>query len=365
MRIGVDAREIIKGRNGKGWYVFHVLSNILKIDKQNTYFLYSDSEIDLPDFANAQKIILKEKDLLWHLAMPKRLKADKIDLYWAPTSPIVPALIKIPTVFTIHDLTNLLFPQTHTLKGRIIEKIFLKTAIKKAKKIIAVSNATKNDVIKFFPKVQDKIQTTYLGFDQAFRKTTPEECLSELKKRKLKPGYILFVGTLEPRKNVTTILEAYSKLGPDIQDAHPLVAVGSKGWKFGPIFEKVDELKLADKIKFLGYLTPEELAPIYNGASVFVLPSLYEGFGLPPLEAMACGAPVIVSNLSSLPEVVGEAGILVSPLDSDDLAKKITKILSDNVYRQKLSEKSLLQSKKFSWQKTAEETLSIFNEIIR
>ncbi|MFA6963140.1 MAG: glycosyltransferase family 1 protein [Patescibacteria group bacterium] len=365
MIIGVDTRELGERKTGKGWYVYHVLKRMLERDHENTYLLYSNKEIDFPHFKNAKLVKVESGGIGWHFKVNSRLGKDGVDLYWAPTSPIVPAIAKIPTVHTIHDLSNLIFPQTHTWKGILVDKIFTYWAVKRTKKVITISEATQKDILSFYPFAKGKIEITPLGFDQAFKPMTDSEIAPILAEDKLKPGYILFVGTLEPRKNIETILGAFAKLDPKTQEAHPLIICGKKGWLYENIFAKVDQLNLKDKVKFLEHKGLRELPALYNGASVFVFPSLYEGFGLPPLEAMACGKAVIVSNVSSLPEVVGDAGILIEPKDADNLAQNITKILSDNNYRQDLEQRGLRRAKEFSWEKTADQTRDILSNILK
>ena len=362
MKIGIDTRELAGKKAGIGWYIFHVLSNLLQIDSKNTYVAYSSKQIDFPDFPNLKKIVVPKDGLSWHLETAKRIVKDDIDIYWSISSPIVPALTKVPTIYTIHDLTNIFYPQYHKLKGRLIDKLFLAKAVKKTNKIIAISDATKKDIVKLFPSTQEKISVTHLGYDKVFKPLPKKEIETHLEKYKLNSGYVLYVGTLEPRKNIETILKAYSLIDSGVQNMHPLVIVGKKGWKYEKIFEVFKELGLKEKVRFLDYLDFEDLPALYNGASVFVFPSFYEGFGLPPLEAMACGTPVITSNVSSLPEVVEDSGILVDPLDTELIAKNIEAILTDNDLRFELSEKAIKQSSKFSWGKTAKQTLNILSQ---
>lgn len=361
MNIGVDTRELFGQKAGKGWYVFHVLKNILDLDSKNNYILYSDREIDFPQYRNAKIVIINKPGLIWHYVIAKRLKKDSVDLYWAPTSPIVPALTSIPTIMTIHDLTNLLFPAAHTLKGRIIEKIFLKRALAKTKKIIAISEATRKDLIRYFPKTKNQIEVIPLGYDSLFKPLPQDKIVKSLLKYSLDPGYVLFVGTIEPRKNIELLIDAFSMLPEKIKKQFPLVIVGKKGWLSEPIFKKMSDPKVSSYIKYLKYVDFADLPAVYNGASLFIFPSLYEGFGLPPLEAMACGKAVITSNLSSLPEVVGEAGILVNPKDKVGIKEKLQQLLEDQKYRKKIENSSLLQAKNFDWQTTAKKTLSVID----
>lgn len=364
MNIGVDVRELVGNKAGIGWYVFHVLKNILPLDAKHNYTLYSDSEIDFPEYANARVKIIRKTGLGWHYAVAKEITKDKIDLYWAPTSPIIPAITKVPTVMTIHDMTTFLFPKKHELKGRVINSIYLKKALRKTAKVLAISNSTKHDIQKLFAVPDNKIAITYPGFDASFKPLAKDIITKAKISYKLSKDYILFVGTVEPRKNIGGLIESYNLLTNDIKSKYNLVIVGKKGWLYDEIFRKVQEFKLEKNIKFLDYVKFEDLPAIYNGAKIFVYPSLYEGFGLPPLEAMACGKAVIASNVSSLPEVVGDAAILINPNNYIKLADQIANLLNDDKKISDLEKKSLAQTKIFSWEKCAEQTLEAFSQVL-
>lgn len=364
MKIGVDVRELAGKKAGIGWYVFHVLKNILELDTKNNYTLYSDSEIDFPAHDNAAIKIIAKGGLGWHYAVTKEMLKDKIDLYWAPTSPIVPALTKVRTIMTIHDMTTFLFPGKHELKGRVINKLYLKKALKKTTKVLAISESTKRDLQKIFPVPDAKIAITYPGYDESFKPLPESEVKAARDKYKLDKEYILCVGTLEPRKNIGGLIESYNLLTDEVKEKYDLVLVGKKGWLYDEIFKRVADLKLQEYIKFLDYVDFADLPAIYNGAEIFVYPSLYEGFGLPPLEAMACGKAVITSNVSSLPEVVGDAAILIDPKNTISLADEIANLLNDLKKIIELEQKSLVQAQKFSWKKTAEKTLEAFKKAV-
>lgn len=364
MKIGVDIRELVKTKAGKGWYVFHVLNNIKSIDSNNSYVMYGNVATELSvleKWNKARFVKIDSNELMWHYKVSKRLKKDRVDLYWAPTSPIVSAITDVPTVMTVHDMTTFLFPGNHTLKSRLVEKIFFGKAIRKTAKIICDSKATKNDLVKFFPQAKNKTAVTYLGFDEAFRLMPDNIVCQTLNKHQITSPYILYVGTIEPRKNLVKLIEAYEHLPIDLIKKYQLVIVGKKGWKLEPIIKKINSSQYRTNIKQLDYVPFSDLPALYNGASVFVFPSLYEGFGLPPLEAMACRTPVITSNVSSLPEVVGKSAILVDPNNITDMVEKIRKILTDSNYRKHYADLAFTQSRKFSWQKTAEEILKIIN----
>lgn len=365
MKIGVDTRELKKDKAGKGWYVFNVLKEILNIDQENEFILYGDIDTQFLKAPNAKQIIVQGSSISWHYKVARRLKKDGVDLYWAPTSPIVPAITSISTIMTIHDLTTLLFPDKHLLKSRIIDKLFLKKALSKTKTILADSEATKSDLERLFPFSENKITVSCLGYDKAFKKLPDSEVENKISKYNLKPGYILFVGTLEPRKNVEGIIESYARINSKMQDDHHLVLVGKKGWYYNSILEKIEQSGIKNNIKVLDYVPFDDLPALYNGAGIFLYPSFYEGFGLPPLEALACGTPVIASNVSSLPEVIGDAGILVDPNNHDQIAHAIEKVLSDEKTRINMQRSSLGQAARFSWSECAKETARMMQEAIK
>lgn len=234
----------------------------------------------------------------------------------------------------------------------------------RADAIIAISNHTKMDCIKYLGIPEEKIRVIYEAADEIFK---PEKIKEEMKNH-LKDKYgiefpfILSVGTLEKRKNLPNVLKAFYRL-KKTGNHHKLVIVGKIGWKYNKIFSTMEELDLKKDVIFTGYVPDEDLVKIYNAADLFVFPSIYEGFGLPPLEAMACGCPVITSNTSSLPEVVGDAGVTVDPYDDKALADEMHRILSNDGFKTELSKKSLERAELFSWRQTAKETWNVYEEV--
>jgi len=232
-----------------------------------------------------------------------------------------------------------------------------------ADQIIAISNSTKQDLIRYFQVPEEKITVTHLAADECFQPLPFDKVQVFREKYGLDFPFILYVGTLEPRKNLPTLIKAFYYLKKK-NIHHKLVIAGGKGWKYDPIFQTISDLNLIKDIHFTGYVPKEDLPLLYNAADAFVYPSLYEGFGLPPLEAMACGCPVITSNTSSLPEVVGDAGIMINPCDYDKLAEAIDNIISDTDLKIQFSKMGQVRAAQFSWNKCAEETLKIYNDLI-
>jgi len=358
--IAIDIRHIYGKKTGKGWYVHHLLKEILKKDKTNQYILYS--KIDKPPFPLPKNVILKTlkaPSLLWHFSVIHNLKKQRVDVFWAPTSYIIPAYApkNIRTIITIHDLVALMFPENHNKKAIFIERKTLKKAAKKAKYIFAVSNSTSKDIKKMFDIEKKKIIVTHCSADQDFRVIPLKESKKVIKELGINKKFILAVGTLEPRKNLIRLIRAFNNLSRNNFSTH-LVIVGGKGWQYKDIYKESLQNK---RINFLGYVKRSELVALYNQAEIFVFPSLYEGFGIPPLEAMQCGCPVITSDTSSLPEVVGKAAITVNPKNIREITGAIEKLLENEELHSELLRSGLYQSKKFSWSASAEIILKVFN----
>jgi len=286
-----------------------------------------------------------------------------VDLFHA-TEHLLPPLSSIRTVFTLHDLIFLFHPETHKPLNRWFLTLMMPRFLQAADAIIAVSECTKRDAIRFYNIPEEKITVIYEGVSSRFRPADPKTVQAIQDKYGLPERFILYVGTIEPRKNLTALLEAYAELRRRLEPPPGLVFTGKKGWLYEGFFRRLRELGLEDKVTFTGYVPDEDLPALYSAATVFAFPSLYEGFGLPPLEAMACGTPVITSSASSLPEVVGEAGILVDPYDVGGLVRAMKRVLMDEGKRKEMRGKGLRQAARFSWEKTARETLKVYRSMV-
>lgn len=261
-------------------------------------------------------------------------------------------------VVTIHDLTPLLFPQWHTreVRGYANE---LRRTIHQQDLILTISDATKQDLERCLEVPASRIRVIPLAAAEMFRPPTPEEIRGVRTRLGLQRPYVLHTGTLEPRKNLVRLLEAFSRTTDD----HDLVLVGTKGWLSEDIHASIERLKLSERVRITGYVDSADLPAVYAGADVFCYPSMYEGFGLPPLEAMACGTPVITSQVSSLPEVVGDAALLIDPHDVESLSESLNRLLSDQALQKELRQRGLARAKRFSWERTARETASAYREV--
>jgi glycosyltransferase involved in cell wall biosynthesis len=274
-----------------------------------------------------------------------------VEVFFAPLSYQSAIWNSVPTVTTIADLAVFKVKRLqHNRKAQIIERLLLKKCAQKSKALLAVSESTKRDLIEVTGVDAAKVTVTLLA------PFLHQHEAVVLEKRK---PYILFVGTLEPRKNIRGLFHAYAKLPAALQTQHPLMLVGKQGWGGEDYAEMAASLGIAQHVEFKGYVTTEELADLYTYARLFVYPSLYEGFGLPVAEAMAAGTPVVTSNISSLPEVVGDAGIVCDPHSTEQIAQAMARYLQDEVLWKNHQARALRHSEIFTWEKTAEETLEV------
>ena len=286
----------------------------------------------------------------------------KGDIYHEPN--FLPLPSHLPSVITIHDLSPLRVPQTHLSKPVDVFRKRIPKAIERAKRIIAVSEFTRREIIEYFPGAADKTFVTLEGVRDNYQPMGPEATAPYLKELGLIHGrYLLAVGTLEPRKNLARAITAYAALPKETRKHYPLAIAGMKGWLNHEFEATIIKLVERGEAKMLGFVPDDSLNALYAGARLLVYPSIYEGFGLPPLEAMASGTPVITSNGSSLPEVVGEAGIQIDPYNWEAIHAGFTSLIEDDALHQRLSHASIERAKTFSWQRTAKETLKIFKDL--
>lgn len=364
-RFGQNAQTGLPNRAGSSEYVFWLLQSLYSIstkDKSNEFLVYLPvmPTSDLPrETANWKYVIVPKKsiwtliDLSWQFLTPK----SDLDIFLSPTH-YLPLFCPFPSVISVMDLSYLHFPELFKAKDLWQLRLWTKYSIGKAKKVLTISQASKNDIIKEYGVDYNKVAVTYPGTNNPNGKNMNKV----LDKYHIKEPYILFVGTIQPRKNITRLIEAFTQLS---DKKITLIIVGRPGWMFEDIFATPKKLGIETRVKFLTGVTSEELPQFYKNASCFVLPSLYEGFGLPILEAMQNGCPVITSNVSSMPEAAGDAALYVNPESAEDVSKKISQVLSDDKLRNEMIKKGFEQVKKFSWEKTARETLKVLEEVAK
>ncbi|MDD5415791.1 MAG: glycosyltransferase family 1 protein [Candidatus Daviesbacteria bacterium] len=395
MKIWIDGYEAnVLQRLGSSQVAFELLKSLEKIDSRNDYVILLPALPlgDLPkERAGWRYKILRPRKLWTRIALPLALYSarQKPDIFFSPTHYIprfTPAGIK--RVVTIFDLSFLRFPEMFESRDLWQLKNWSKFSVDNAQHIITISNASKKDIIGQYGVSKDSITVAYPGYDREKFKTQMSNVKTEkiIRKYKIGDNYIIYVGTIQPRKNLKRLMEAFAhvileraqrpigsrkdSIASLQNDSLELVVVGKtsgegrQGWMYEDILKAPKTLGIEDKVKFLGFVPIDDLSYLLSGALAFIQPSLWEGFGIPVVEAMATGIPVIVSNVSSLPEVVGEAGFLVDPYSVDQIEQAIRTVATDKKLRQKHSKAGIVQAKKFSWDKMAITVLRVFEKAV-
>ena len=314
----------------------------------------------------ARKIVPNAYDIIrWgrQLRFSSGTQKFKPDIYHEPS--FLAYRFDGPSVITVHDLSWIRYPQTHPVaRVRAMDKFF-EPGLRRASRVITDSEFIKQELIEVFGIRPEIIHPVLLGADDLFQPQDAAQTQSVLQGLSLTHGrYLLAVGTLEPRKNLQVALEAYESLPAKLRKRFPLVLVGMRGWKTSSLEQKLAPMVASCQVRQLGYLSREDLATVMAGATAMVYPSIYEGFGLPPLESMACGVPVIASDVSSIPEVVGDSGLLIDPADAQALALKMAQLLEDEVLRLLLADRALARSQLFSWAKCTDQTVDVYKAAV-
>jgi glycosyltransferase involved in cell wall biosynthesis len=368
LKIGVDARALSSPITGIGQYTLQILQHLDPNDHQ--WFLYSHQKLLTPP-AGQVEFTIRTADLHWPMLgtiwaqtqLPLWIRRDKIDVFWSPRHHLPLLLDKqVVKVVTIHDLVWKKYPETMRPLNRAVDSLLMPLAVKAADRIIADSRSTARDLVDNFGPAREDIVVVPLASGMPDTDLLQPRALPELGINK---DFILFVGTLEPRKNLKRLLQAYSSLPDDLLGKTQMVIAGGKGWGNDDLLETARQLNIASNIICLGYVDEGILASLYKKAIFLAMPSLYEGFGLPLLEAMSMGTPVLTANISSMPEVVGAAGYLVDPTDVAAIRAGLHLLLDDVKLRNRLAEKGKEQIRKFSWRKSARQTLAVLEEAAR
>ncbi|OVE71796.1 hypothetical protein BVX93_02270 [bacterium B13(2017)] len=377
MKIVLDSQPIVFERTGVGRYVLNLLLALGKIDKSHEiipfYFnfrrnfkeqyLWNDLKNFNPIEVQLIPGFLLHRLWLYCNLFPLETFVKEADIYHFPNYMIKP-FIKGKCVITVHDLAFRRHPETLMPKNyRMLKKNFEKS-IEKSDAIITVSEFSKKEFLEFYPNYSNPVHVTYNGIDDFFIDYFKDEHIQEVKiKYSLPTEYILHVGTIEPRKNLTHLLYVFKEI-LSYRPKLKLVFVGSKGWKSDEFHKVFEELKLQDHIHFIGFIKSDDLPYIYHLAKLFIFPSLYEGFGMPPLEAMACGTPVIASDIPVMEEILGDAAMLYNLNDSPKVwANKINDVLDNDKLIEKYSIKGQQHAKQFTWEQTAKKTLELYEKI--
>jgi glycosyltransferase involved in cell wall biosynthesis len=368
VHIAIDA-STISTQGGPRTYVLGLLEALLRIDKKNDYVVFYNDPIHVGRFPKAREIVLPGRSplaRLWreHVLLPLACRREKIDLLHCPKSAI-PYFSPCHVVVTLHDLIPIKHPETEKFAAQVYWRFQIPIAAKKSSFIITDSEFARQEIIADFNVPPERITATMLGFNPTMLEPRDAGEGKAIRDRYgLPDSYILYVGTIQPRKNIGSLIEAYARLRLAAGGTPQLVIVGRKGWLYDRLFERIAELGLTEDVFFTGFVPDEDLPFIYDGACVFAYLSLFEGFGLPPLEAMACGVPVVVSNTTSLPEVVGDAGFSVMPTDIDAIAAALKTVLDNPESAEAMRKKGLERARAFSWERCARETLGIYSAVM-
>jgi glycosyltransferase involved in cell wall biosynthesis len=386
MHIGLNAHLLSLEQNYRGaginWYIHNLITHLPRVDIDNRYTAFigdarfaSSPALSQTTGQGAEQLgpglglrlsRLPTSEpmvrIFWEqMVQPFALRREGVDLLHALAF-VAPLVSPCPVVVTIYDLSFLRYPESLSRFRRFYLGLFTRLSARRARSIIAISQSTKRDVVRLLGISPDRVQVVYCGTDEAFRPLPADQVEAFRSERGLPERFILFVGTIEPRKNVTRLIEAFAGVHTGQLANLKLVIGGAKGWFYEDVFARMEGLGLEDEVVFPGYISVAELPLWYNAAELFVYPSLYEGFGLPPLEAMACGTPVVTASTSSLPEVVGDAGLIVDPLDVEGLREAIRRVLDDGALRQEMRERGLQRARGFSWSKAAQETVQVYRQ---
>lgn len=373
MLIGIDGIPLKDIKTGVGHYTFELARSLalasptdqLEIVSPFSFFPGDHSEDPLdgwpPNLRLTQVKVNVWARNWWTIGLPRYIKRRSLDLFHG-TNFDIPLWKRCPAILTIHDLSDLLYPETHEARGVWRARRRLPFMARTATQIVTHSESVRREVIEHLQVSREKVIAIPAAARSVFRPLPPDQTIETRKRLGVEDEFLLFVGTIEPRKNLIVLLNAYREL-LSATELHPqLVIAGKKGWLTDSLFSSLRELGIEERVLFTGYLSDNDLCALYSSCRVFIYPSKYEGFGLPPLEAMACGAPVIASSIPSIREVTGETARLVAPAGSDDLAQAIVTLLRDENERQRLSVAGLKRAQQFSWNRTAQLMLGVYHQ---
>ena len=367
MRVAIDARKLHDF--GIGTYTRNLLRHLARIDRDSEYLLLCHQ----PDLGIGAQLGPNFRTVLEpspnysvreQIHVPWLLHRERPDVFHAPHY-VLPPAVGCRSLVTIHDCIHLVFPQYLPNRAAYVyAKASMWSAARRSNRILTVSEASKRDIIRFLNVPPEKIVVVHNAIDERFRVTPSEEAIARVRERyQLDHRFVLYVGNIKPHKNLVRLIEAFDRLRKCGFDELTLLIIGDEISKLPALRRAVHSHKLHKHVRFLGYLPDETLAVLYRLAVVFVFPSLSEGFGLPPIEAMACGAPVVTSNVSSLPEVTGGAAVLVDPYDVESIADGIARVLNNPALREELRVKGIARALDFSWERSVARTREIYQEV--
>jgi glycosyltransferase involved in cell wall biosynthesis len=371
LTFGIDASRAARAqRTGTETYALELIKAMTRLAGSNIrlrlYTPHPPQHTDWPDSAQVETRVIPLRRLWTHLRLATELHRYPPDALFVPAH-VLPLHCPVPALVTVHDLGYRYFPQAHRRFDRAYLAWSTRRHTRVARHIIADSHATKADLIRFYQADPRRISVVHLGRDEYLRPVADDITLEQVKSRyRICGEYLLYIGTLHPRKNLVRLIEAFHAarcLHPAKFEPVKLVIAGQKGWLYTEIFTRLRELELAAQVIFPGFVAETDKPALLSGALAYVFPSLYEGFGLPVLEAMACGTPVLASNSSSLPEVAGDAALLVDPLNTDAIAAGLSELVTNAALRGQLREKGFRQIELFSWDAAAAQVLEIMGQL--
>ncbi|MGH8809247.1 MAG: glycosyltransferase family 4 protein [Noviherbaspirillum sp.] len=376
VRVGINAVPLLSPLTGVGQYTYQLITELQQLLPLQPWLFYGTSwqqEIRRTSFPGVREIngaikrVIPRPHLVTRFLKQTRFsmgtRQHRIGLYHEPA--YLAFRFRGPTVVTMHDLSWIRHPETHPADRVREMNRLMPQVVAQAAHIVVDSEFVRQEVIDYYGVSGDRVTTVLLGVSPEFRPLDANECAPALAQFDLQPGqYLLAVGTLEPRKNLATVIAAFAQLPDVLRRRYPLVIVGMNGWGMDRFSDSLRHLIAKGEVRLLGYVGQNDLPALYSGARLFVYPSLYEGFGLPPLEAMACGVPVIASHRASLPEVVGDAGLLVEPLDDAAIAQHMRALIEDNALHAALCSAGKMRAQTFAWRKFALEILAVYGKVL-
>ncbi|HEX8599923.1 MAG TPA: glycosyltransferase family 1 protein [Chloroflexia bacterium] len=368
MLVGFEASALHGHKSGVGYYTENMMASIMAASPENRYVLFSGRNVRNDDyFPLGSELEYNDRHFpvraVWmQTVLPSALRHVRPDLCHF-TNYLAPVQCPCPSIVTIYDMTVFITPRFHTFKKFVLDRTLMPIVARRADAIVTVSNSARNDILRYLKVPRDKVRVIPGAASSHFRPTTDQAKLEDVRSRYgLDVPYILYVGTIEPRKNLVRLVRAFARLKKRSLP-HKLLIVGQAGWQVSPVYAEVERLGLTKDVVFTGYVPLEDLPPLYTMAESLAFPSLYEGFGLPVIEAMACGTPVVTSRSSSLREISGDAALLVDPLSVDELEEALYRIHSDPGLRACLRERGIARAALFTWETTARATLDLYKQV--
>lgn len=367
MRIAIDCHSLGTSVGGNETYTFCLTSALIQLDRRNEYVLFytraSDKVAALAAADNATAVRVRPHWPYMRIpvSLPQAVRNQRVDVLHVQY--ITPPFVRAPVVNMIHDVASLYYPQFFSRSEYFRNRLLLPQSVHAAARILTVSQASKDQIVRAFGIPPSKVVVTYNGISERFRRAPAHQVGEVLEKYRIAGPYLLFVGNIQPRKNLQGIVEAFVIMKQQHALRHRLVVVGRKAWLYSDIFERVRQLKLQDDITFTGYVPDDDLPALYTGADLLMYPSFFEGFGFPPLEAMACGTPAVAAQEPAFPEILGDAAVLVDPRSPTAIAQGALRILSDGAFCRELVARGLERAARFTWEAAARVTLAVFEEV--